>query len=189
MLADGLLCNAELFALGMAVAVALVAVEESRLGLAAVRVMRGLFGLALALGPLCFVAVVAATGSAVLSAPVFGVACAGLIAPILLPGGGWFIRSAERLLGTAALRYLGKISYSVYLWHLPLMLFLLVHRPGLRYSSYGPLVADYALVCALTLALASSTYHVVEAPALRLKGQAVRTPTLRRKLHGVEEAA
>jgi peptidoglycan/LPS O-acetylase OafA/YrhL len=188
-LADGMLCNADLFALGMGIAVALVAVEEARLGPAAIRALRRLFGLALVLAPLCFLVVVAATDSTLLSAPVFGAACTGLIALILLPGGGWFVRSAERLLGTATLRYLGRISYSVYLWHLPVMLFLLVHRPGLRYSSYPTLVGDYALVCVLTLALAALTYHVVEAPALRLKGPAVQRSTPRRSLREAEEAA
>lgn len=56
-----------------------------------------------------------------------------------------------------ASRYLGDISYSLYLWHFPVIILLEALRP-----SSG--VADYAVAAALTLALSAWSYRFIEEP-------------------------
>jgi peptidoglycan/LPS O-acetylase OafA/YrhL len=69
------------------------------------------------------------------------------------------IGSRLLLLLTMPLRYLGTISYGIYLWHLPVIL-------ALRRVSW--LTADRALpvVIVLTLILASASWHCFERPLL-----------------------
>lgn len=64
------------------------------------------------------------------------------------------------------LRFVGKISLSVYLWHYPVIL--LVARHGLA----GPdspvgMLGSFALVVGITGVLSCVTYYLVEAPAMR----------------------
>ena len=67
-------------------------------------------------------------------------------------------------LGTTPMRWLGKVSYSWYLWHWPaLALALLV-------STASPVVSRVA-ACAISLVLATFCFHFVESPLRRL-GQA-----------------
>ena len=62
-------------------------------------------------------------------------------------------------LGSAPARFLGRISYSLYLWHWPVVVVLAaVLDPGS--------VAYYAVVLALSLTLATISYSVVEQPVL-----------------------
>lgn len=56
-----------------------------------------------------------------------------------------------------ASRYLGDISYSLYLWHFPVIILLEALRP-----SSG--IEDYAVAAALTLALSAWSYRFVEEP-------------------------
>jgi peptidoglycan/LPS O-acetylase OafA/YrhL len=65
------------------------------------------------------------------------------------------------LLSAEPLRFLGKISYGLYLWHLPLIVFF-----GARWHLSGWQVL-FPLACALVLATIS--YVTVEAWARRLK--------------------
>ena len=66
----------------------------------------------------------------------------------------------QRLLApltSRASRYLGDISYSLYLWHFPVIVLLEALRP-----SSG--VVDHAVAAALTLALSAWSYHFIEEP-------------------------
>ncbi|WP_172411777.1 acyltransferase family protein, partial [Arthrobacter globiformis] len=54
-------------------------------------------------------------------------------------------------------RYLGDISYSLYLWHLPVIILLGALRPATA-------VVDYAVALALTLALSAWSYRFIEEP-------------------------
>lgn len=70
---------------------------------------------------------------------------------------------ASRLLGNAALAWVGKISYSLYLWHYPVLEAL--QRAGL----YGALGATLATVLALgtSLGVAWLSWRIVESPFQR----------------------
>ena len=63
----------------------------------------------------------------------------------------------SRLLGSAAPRYLGRISYSVYLWHWPMLV--------LIGAAVGPLSVPVSVaIVAASIPLAALTQHLVERP-------------------------
>jgi len=81
-----------------------------------------------------------------------------------------------RALGAGVCQYIGRISYSTYLWHWPLIVF---------WKYFGNHMSDgvrAGLVFA-SLALGALSYHVVEAPARR-----VVIPAQNRKLFGLFSA-
>jgi peptidoglycan/LPS O-acetylase OafA/YrhL len=79
----------------------------------------------------------------------------------------------SRVLSVAPLVFLGRISYSLYLWHFPILIWLGVDGPGLQ-------GLDLVAV-ALALAAASASYYCVERPFLRrLSPETRRRPTRRR---------
>ncbi|MGO8871813.1 MAG: acyltransferase family protein [Acidimicrobiales bacterium] len=69
--------------------------------------------------------------------------------------------SLSRALGNPMFRYVGKISYGVYLWHFPL--FLLVDGERLHLTG-SPLLA---VRIAVTLVVATGSFYVVEEPIRR----------------------
>ncbi len=73
----------------------------------------------------------------------------------------------SRLLGLRPLVWLGLISYSVYLWHWPLLAFL-------RYGRAEIDVLTGSVVFAVTVLLAWITYHYVERPARLSQESAAR---------------
>ena len=77
---------------------------------------------------------------------------------------------AVRLLEWRPLFAVGVVSYSVFLWHEPLVRFLQSH--GLTFAGRAGFFANLALTAAITLLLSFVTYRLVEAPALRLKSRA-----------------
>ena len=66
-----------------------------------------------------------------------------------------------RVLSLAPLRYLGRISYGMYLWYWPVLLVMTGARTGLH--GYALLTARLAVVTAL----ASLSFHLVETPVRR----------------------
>jgi peptidoglycan/LPS O-acetylase OafA/YrhL len=68
---------------------------------------------------------------------------------------------AERVLGNAPARFFGKISYSVYLWHLPLLYIALFYSPS--WLSGLPLML--AFLC-LTTGAATASFMLIEKPAM-----------------------
>ncbi len=70
------------------------------------------------------------------------------------------------------IRWLGVISYSFYLWHLPVIWGVykwLLHEQ--RPETLSAIVMSYALVLAITTAISTITYVLVERPALLLKSK------------------
>jgi peptidoglycan/LPS O-acetylase OafA/YrhL len=72
-----------------------------------------------------------------------------------------------RFLETRPLVWLGIISYSVFLWHEPLVRFLQEH--GFTFSGTAGFFANTLLLAGVTLSLSAITYRFVERPALPLK--------------------
>jgi peptidoglycan/LPS O-acetylase OafA/YrhL len=93
-----------------------------------------------------------------------GVAC--FCALLLL----WVVgRNRQSLLETRIARAGGRISYSVFLWNYPLLVFLGGH--GLLARGHGAVavLSNAAIAFAGVALLSSLTYRYVEAPALRMK--------------------
>jgi peptidoglycan/LPS O-acetylase OafA/YrhL len=76
---------------------------------------------------------------------------------------GW----PRRVLSWGWLRWLGEISYGIYLWHLPLLLWL--YREGVHFPP-----ALLAATLAWTIVCASASYYLVERPLLRFKDRGPR---------------
>lgn len=82
----------------------------------------------------------------------------GTVAIILAGTGGTMPPGADRILGNAPMLFLGKISYSLYLWHWPLLVI-----PQLLAA--GPLrLREKAVLAAVAVVLATLTYYFVEKP-------------------------
>ena len=85
-------------------------------------------------------------------------ACGGLV---LLAGRSGSPLGADRLLAARPMRYLGDISFALYLWHWPLLVLYLVTRDRQEVGASGG-----ATIIGLSLVLAVLTHHLVEKPVL-----------------------
>ena len=72
-----------------------------------------------------------------------------------------------RVLETPPFLLVGLVSYSVFLWHLPIVLAMREH--GLTMSGTLGFVVNVAVIGSVTLGLSVLTYRFVEEPALRRK--------------------
>ena len=167
-LARSFLCQADLFAFGMILAVLRVDWEDGRL-----RLPRGWRTVA-ALGALTAYLVTAGmTGQAehLSYSPyntLMALACALVLALVVLPPGPAATRTPfVRVLESRALVWLGLVSYSVFLWHEPLARW--ISDRGLGVAGTAGFFVNVLMVALLTFALSAITYRFVEAPALRLK--------------------
>jgi peptidoglycan/LPS O-acetylase OafA/YrhL len=77
-----------------------------------------------------------------------------------------------RLLAARAVAWTGRVSYGVYLWHVPLLLFLRAHGL-LPMSTFGALV----VVAPLAVAVAAASWYAVERPLQERARRATRRPT------------
>jgi peptidoglycan/LPS O-acetylase OafA/YrhL len=75
-------------------------------------------------------------------------------------------RLMERLIGAPPLRYTGKISYGIYLYHLPIYYLLWTYVPRRTPYFYAP------IVLAASCALASVSWYLIEAPIVHRKRRA-----------------
>lgn len=159
--------QADLFSFGMVIAVLFVEVEDGRLSLP-----RHWRPAAAALGLAIFVPcawtmnqgeqsyLVQNTGEAL------GIALG--FAAIVLPGRRAGQRSqVTDLLENPALVAVGIISYSIFLWHLPVIDWLAAH--DLLLEGWGGLLVNVLIVGAVVGLLSAITYRFVERPALRRK--------------------
>jgi peptidoglycan/LPS O-acetylase OafA/YrhL len=90
-----------------------------------------------------------------------------LLALVVLPSADASVSHLTRLLDTRILVAIGLASYSMFLWHEPLIRWL--QSEGLTFAGRIGFVENLALVCALTAVLATLTYRFVERPALAQK--------------------
>jgi peptidoglycan/LPS O-acetylase OafA/YrhL len=83
--------------------------------------------------------------------------CSALViaAVVTVPGG-----ILARILSLAPLVWLGTISYGIYLWHFPIVIFLDSQRTGLG----GP--ALFALRTAVTVGVAAVSFYLIERPVI-----------------------
>lgn len=91
-------------------------------------------------------------------AVVFALVCAALVAGTSLADRR---HGVTLVLGSTPFAYIGRISYGVYLWHWPLVVWLVGDSP------FEPLRA--AGVAALTILVAALSYHLIEHP-IRTRG-------------------
>ncbi|MFD9893496.1 acyltransferase family protein [Amycolatopsis sp. NPDC059027] len=91
---------------------------------------------------------------------------AGLVILAGATGSRW---GADRILASRPFEYLGNLSYGLYLWHWPVLIFYLVARDRERVG-----LAGGAFVIGVSVLLAALTYHLVEHP-VRTSAIGVRT--------------
>lgn len=154
--------HAALFAPGMALAVVSVVAERRPSVLP-----RRWRGMAIAAIP-----VLAFGAEAVdqVYAEVNAVACALLVALVVIPRPGTAAPSRiTRFFETRVLAAIGLASYSLFLWHGPVIDFLRQH--DLTVSGAAGFAPNLALVLAMAGSLSALTYLCVERPALRLKSR------------------
>ncbi len=86
-------------------------------------------------------------------------------------------RTLVRVMDTAPPRLAGEISLSCYLWHYPVLLWLMLHVDDdiIRYGSNAELLKSWAIVTVPTIVLGAITYRLVELPAMRMKRRTDRS--------------
>ena len=167
---------ADMFALGMLVAVASVSAEDGRLRLPR-RWRAGTIAVALAA-----IALALSLGTSNLEEHdarnfaynVCAAVASALLLALVVVSDGRRGDLLHRVLESRLLVGAGLISYSVFLWHEPLLRWLRVQ--GLSFDGSAGFLVNVALVAALTVVLSFLTYRFVEVPALRLKGRPARGP-------------
>jgi peptidoglycan/LPS O-acetylase OafA/YrhL len=159
-----ILVHADLFSYGMAAAVVLLTLsadERLRDRVAAWRVPAGIVAAALVV-----VASVAPVGA--FEESVVAASCALLLLLVALPRRGGSLGPVTRVLELRWVAWLGTISFSVYLWHLPVIRYL--RRAGLVLpDTLAGFAVNTLVVGAVTLVLSAATYYAIERPSLRLK--------------------
>lgn len=137
------------------------------------RLAVGWLGLFMILGAAHFLSIVGGRGFPgwVALIPTLGTAAA-LIAGTASPQ-----RGVSVVLATAPLQWIGRLSYSWYLWHWPFLVFATALLPAI--STSGKIAAAVA-----SLAIATISYHFVERP-IRFHPILLKRPTLSIGLAGI----
>lgn len=167
------LAQADLFTFGMIVAVVYAEVADGRLRLPA-NWRQWTVALGLLVFLPCAWTMNQGDQSYLLQNTGEALALALLFAAIVIPGAdGARPSPAIRFLESPILVAIGVCSYSVFLWHLPVIVWLNAH--GFTLAGWGGLLVNTLLVAVVVGALSALTYRFVERPALRYK-QSMRVP-------------
>jgi peptidoglycan/LPS O-acetylase OafA/YrhL len=166
--------QADLFSFGMVVAVLYVEVVDGRLRLPRHwRAATAILGLLVFLP--CAWTMNQGEHSYLLQNTGEALALALLFAAIVIPDAG--DPRSRRVVGfleSPPLVAVGVVSYSVFLWHMPVIVWIEDH--GLTLGGWGGLLVNTLIIAVPVGALSALTYHFVEKPALRLK-RSMRTET------------
>lgn len=163
---------ADLFALGMVAAVAVVALQRQPLGPQTRQIARR-WVLAIGVTACALGSVTLGSGDTL----PWGVAAACALVHLLAPGRGTAARTTAILLGLRPVAHLGRIAYGTWLWSVPVAFWLRAHEPQL--------VGAQGVVAALaaTLLLAEATHWLLERPiALLPRPTPPRAPRRRQAL-------
>jgi peptidoglycan/LPS O-acetylase OafA/YrhL len=176
-LARGFLFHADLFAFGMGLAIVMVNAEDGvwrlpRWWRPANGVVLG--GLVLAAVLLVDRGIILRYQGAVPYETLTGLASASLLALVVLPVPGSPSSPLARLLDGRPLVFVGLASYSLFLWHEPLIQW--SSDVGLTFNGTAGFWANLAIVALVSVTLATVTYRFVELPALRRKVRSARSP-------------
>ena len=159
-------CQADLFAFGMALAVLRVDSEDALLRLPAWWRKAAIVGIVTA-----FAFLGRARAGEQMSYSfrntMIAALCAVVLALVVLPVGTKGESALVRILEKRPFVAAGVASYSIFLWHEPLIRWL--HAHGLTVAGRSGFLVNLVVVGAVTGAAATITYRLVEAPALRLR--------------------
>jgi peptidoglycan/LPS O-acetylase OafA/YrhL len=158
-----ILVHADLFAYGMLAALFFVALRRGDLPAGLMR-----FRWVLGVGAAAVLLLSTTNGIGILVEPLVALASALLLLLVAIPRHSGDFGTAARFLEIAPVRWLGLVSFSIYLWHLPLVRYLRHHDAVFADDALG-LLGNIALIAALTFVLSALSYYAVEAPSLRLK--------------------
>ena len=80
-----------------------------------------------------------------------------------------FSRIALETFGNSLMKYMGKISYSVYLWHLPILFFFKrANNVDSVLALPASLPVNFAIMMAIVIAVSHASYHLIEQPCQRV---------------------
>ena len=157
------LTNADLFAFGMLAAILFVALEQGVVRESIARRVRLVTTLAMFIGMV--VVLKLSADQSVFATMAIGAVSALLLLVIVTPLARGNDSMLARWLDAKPFHYVGVISLSIYLWHYPLLL--LMGRYGVAAGdTWSGMFRNMALLVAITLAVSSATYYLVERPAL-----------------------
>ncbi len=92
-----------------------------------------------------------------------------------------------RLLESRPLVAMGVVSYSIFLWHHPIILWL--ERHGLAVTGWGDLLVFFVVVTVVVGVLSALTYRFVERPALSRKPSTRPTTAATGDIHSASGSA
>ena len=95
----------------------------------------------------------------------FAVLSMGILASMLARRSG-LMRVPQRVLMTRPLRYIGRISYGLYLYH-----YIILSALSINHAEDGAPASRVAAALILSFGLAAVSFHFIEAPLLRLGSQ------------------
>jgi peptidoglycan/LPS O-acetylase OafA/YrhL len=96
--------------------------------------------------------------------PLMALSCGLFLAAVVIPSPGGRRNRFVRVLEARPLVWLGLVSYSLFLWHLPIIYWM--RRHDLTFRGRQGLVVNVLLLGTLSIGAATASYLLVERPAL-----------------------